>query len=171
MQLDRPELALWKSSALLLGQGYEMFKLQTEPLKEKAAMHLEHIYKNTQFSALVAAFLLKYSERTQYCTTTICQVEQLDENRFQFVRRMENVMSSKPLYEKIIVDRSQMNMQGYTFEQPAKPIYCEHYRYQLTEGIIRYDMMLFKSPGMKAILRRQLHNWGVEKMEKLIKVQ
>ena len=72
MQLDRPELALWKSSALLLGQGYEMFKLQTEPLKEKAAMHLEHIYKNTQFSALVAAFLLKYSERTQYCTTTIC---------------------------------------------------------------------------------------------------
>ena len=81
------------------------------------------------------------------------------------------MISSKPLYEKIIVDRSQMNMQGYTFEQPAKPIYCEHYRYQLTEGIIRYDMMLFKSPGMKAILRRQLHNWGVEKMEKLIKVQ
>ena len=110
MQLDRPELTLWKSSAHLLNQGFEMFHMKTEPLKEKAAMHLEHIYKNTQFTHLVAAFLLKYSEKTQYCTTTICQVEQLDENRFQFVRRMENVMSSKPLYEKIIVDRSQMNM-------------------------------------------------------------
>lgn len=113
--------------------------------------------------------MLKYNVKNKYCTTTICQIEQLDENRFQFVRRMENVMSSKPLYEKIIVDRNQMNMQGFTYESPNNLNYSEHYKYQLLgKGEIQYDNMLFRNPGLQKIIRRQLHNWGVQKLEKLI---
>jgi len=45
------------------------------------------------FSDIVQAFLKKYNEKSVFCQATICHVEQIDEDTFAFVRRMENTMS------------------------------------------------------------------------------
>jgi len=42
---------------------------------------------------------------------------------------MENIMTSTPLYEKIIVDRKNMNMEGFTYEKPNEKSYSERYLY------------------------------------------
>jgi len=48
---------------------------------------------------------LKYNLENKFCFTTIASTHQLDEDRFEIVRRMENVMSSRPVYERIIFNR------------------------------------------------------------------
>lgn len=54
----------------------------------------------------------------------------LDDDRFEIVRRMENTMSSKPIYERIIFDRSEHSVRGYTFETDQDKAYVEHYVYK-----------------------------------------
>jgi hypothetical protein len=53
---------------------------QNKPFQEKAAMHLKHVFMNSNFKQVVAAFLLKYNCKNSFCTITICHVEQLNEN-------------------------------------------------------------------------------------------
>jgi len=48
---------------------------------------MQHKYSSA-FSEVVSAFLLKYNVQNRFCTTTICHVEQLNDDEFQFVRRM-----------------------------------------------------------------------------------
>jgi hypothetical protein len=62
-------------------------------------------------------------------------------------------MSSTPLYERIIVDRAEMNVQGFTFEKPQDNRYSEHYKYQYADNQIKYDMLLFRDPGLKRVIR------------------
>ena len=81
-----------------------MFSSKVGPFQEVAQMHMKHCYK-FNFNEVVSAFVRKYNEKSRVCCTTICHIEQVDADKFQFVRRMENILSSKPLYEKIIVDR------------------------------------------------------------------
>jgi hypothetical protein len=97
--------------------------------KTKAFLHMKHIY-DFKFGEVAKAFLEKYNEETRFTTTTICAVEQIDENRFQLVRRIENVMSSTPLYDRIIIDRSSSSIQGFTFEAKSMNEYSEHYSYK-----------------------------------------
>ncbi len=47
---------------------------------------------------------------------------------------MENIITSAPIYEKIIVDRSEMNVQGFTYEKTSDLKYMEHYKYFSAEG-------------------------------------
>jgi hypothetical protein len=86
---------------------------------------------------------------------------------------MENVMTSTPLYEKIVVDRKEMNLQGFTFEKASDQKHSEHYTYQqnLADGSINYEMDLFREPGLKRLIRGKLHALGVESLTKLISVQ
>jgi len=67
-------------------------------------MHLQHHF-NFSFVDVARAFLLKYNLENKFCFTTIASTRQLDEDRFEIVRRMENVMSSRPVYERIIFNR------------------------------------------------------------------
>lgn len=62
--------------------------------------------------------------------TTIASSKQLDENRFEIVRRMENIMSSTPIYERIIFNRATKQVQGFTFEKESDQAYIEHYVYK-----------------------------------------
>ena len=65
----------------------------------------------------MSAFIKKYNtENSSWTTTTIAHVSQIDDNKFQIVRRMENCVTSTPLYERIIVDRSESKVLGFTFE-------------------------------------------------------
>jgi hypothetical protein len=83
---------------------------------------------------------------------------------------MENVISSTPIYERIIFNRSDRSVEGYTFEKEQQPIYIEHYSYkQDGEGKTAYNMFLYKKPGFQKFLRYKLHNWGVQTMTGLVK--
>ena len=66
---------------------------------------------------------------------------------------MENIMTSTPLYEKIIVDRKNMNMEGFTYEKPNEKSYSERYLYQDLNGTVDYKIMLFKDPGWNRRIR------------------
>ena len=81
-------------------------------------------------------------------------------------------MSSKPVYERIIFNRGDRSVKGYTFETDQDKAYTEHYIYkQDGEDTTKtlYDMFLYKNPGLKKMLRFKLHSWGVQTLEGIIK--
>ncbi|TNV86923.1 hypothetical protein FGO68_gene1729 [Halteria grandinella] len=89
---------------------------------------------------------------------------------------MENTLSSRPVYERIIFNRADQSVSGFTFETREDLAYVEHYVYKKKEGDTTdstektlYDMFLYKNPGLKKLLRFKLHNWGVQTMESIIK--
>jgi hypothetical protein len=43
---------------------------------------------------------------------------------------MENSMSSRPVYERIIFNRNDRSVKGYTFETDKDLAYVEHYVYK-----------------------------------------
>lgn len=124
-----------------------------------------------QFVEVAKAFLLKYNISNSYCFTTIASATQLDEDRFEIIRRMENMLSSVPVYEKIIFDRHQRCVEGFTYENQSDPAYTERYIYKQEEDKTIYDMFLYKNPGLKKLIRFKCHGWGVQTMEGIIKTQ
>ena len=59
----------------------------------------------------------KYQQENQkWTTTTIAHISQIDDDKFQIVRRMENCLTSLPLFERIIIDRGEQKLSGFTFE-------------------------------------------------------
>ena len=82
------------SENLVKLQNYKMFSRHVGPRQEIASMQCNNLYE-WNFSNIVQAFLKKYNERTKthFFQVTICHVEQIDEDTFAFVRRMENKMS------------------------------------------------------------------------------
>ena len=119
------------------------------PLKDQFELHLHHKY-NFNFAEVAKAFLNKYNNENSFCMTTIAKTSQIDENRFEIVRRMENVMSSKPIYERIIFNRTSKQVQGFTFEKMSDNFYIEHYVYKEDTSDSNntvYDMFLYKNPG------------------------
>ena len=131
-------------------------------------MKMNHVFKNT-FHDVCNAFILKYNGSNKFCTTTICHVEQIDEDSFAFVRRLENVMSSTPLYERIVVNRKDMELKGYTFENKTDGSYSEHFVYQQqADKTVAYDFYMFRDPGLKRILRYRMFNWGIQNLNKII---
>ena len=77
-------------------------------------MHLENLYQSN-FHNVCQAFIKKY-QNENLTNTTIAHVSTIDEDKFQIVRRMENPLTKHPLYERIIIDRSEMKLHGFTFE-------------------------------------------------------
>ena len=79
-------------------------------------MHLCNSY-NYPFISVVSGFIRLYNgENTKFTRTTIAHVSQIDEDKFQLVRRAENCVTSSPLYERIIIDRKAQRLSGFTFE-------------------------------------------------------
>ena len=84
---------------------------------------------------------------------------------------MENCITSKPLYERIIFDRQQNRVQGFTFENTSDSVYQETYSFQQDPSDANntlYHAYLFKSPGMRRWIRYKAHAWGVDKMNSII---
>ena len=87
------------------------------------------------------------------------------------IRRMENVLSTRPVYERILVNRKTKQVHGFSFEKETDPVYFEHYSYkENTKDMNKthYEMLLYKNPGMYKLLRFKLHTWGVQTMTQLI---
>ena len=82
-------------------------------------------------------------------------------------------MSSKPVYERIIFNRLDQTVRGFTFETKEDQAYVENYVYKQGDGEqsgeTLYDMFIYKNPGFKKMLRFKLHNWGVQTLESIIK--
>jgi len=133
---------------------------------------LHHKY-SFHFHEVANAFLLKYNFENRFCYTTIASSKQIDEDSFEIVRRMENTMSSKPVYERIIFNRLDQTVRGFTFETKEDQAYVENYVYKQGDGEqsgeTLYDMFIYKNPGFKKMLRFKLHNWGVQTLESIIK--
>ena len=142
------------------------------PISSAVQLHMTHIYAH-HFHEVANAFLLKYNVESRFCYTTIASSRQLDEDSFEIVRRMENTFSSRPVYERIIFNRGEQTVRGYTFEDDEAKAYVEGYVYKggngPDSGKTLYDMFLYKNPGLKKMLRFKLHNWGVQTMEGIIK--
>ena len=141
------------------------------PIQQAVQLHLHHKYA-FKFQDVANAFLLKYNFENRFCYTTIAESRQIDQDSFEIVRRMENSMSSRPVYERIIFNRNDRSVKGYTFETDKDLAYTEHYVYkQDGEDTTKtlYDMFLYKNPGIKKLLRFKLHSWGVQTLEGIIK--
>ena len=133
-------------------------------------MQLKNLYE-WNFRNIVSAFLKKYNEKPTFGRVTICHVEQIDEDSFAFVRRMERPML-QTLYERIVVDRKGKTLKGYTFETPQSEVYSENYVYTAKgDNKTQYEMNLWQSPGLQRLIRGQLHQWGVSKLTKLMQAE
>ena len=132
-------------------------------------MHLTNQYQYP-FKDVVSGFIRLYiGENARFTTTTIAHVSQIDENKFQFVRRAENCVTSEPLFERIIVDRQAQRLSGFTFESTDDHKYKETYIYQKKEeSITDYNVYLYKDPGLKKWLRKSCHQWGIDNLMKIL---
>lgn len=62
-------------------------------------------------------------------------------------------------------------MSGFTFESIDDNKYQETYVYMQDpndSSQTLYNAYLFKNPGMKKWIRYKAHNWGVEKLQKIM---
>ena len=81
---------------------------------------------------------------------------------------MENCITSTPLYERIIVDRTQNKVFGFTFENLDDKQYQETYCYQkdpMNASQTIYNAYLYKPPGYRKWIRQKAHHWGVSTLE------
>lgn len=94
----------------------EMMRFNISALKTKYELHQQNSYK-FKFHEVVSAFLNKYQgENQNWTTTTIAHISMLDNDKFQIVRRQENCLTSTPTYDRIIIDRKDKRLSGFTFE-------------------------------------------------------
>ncbi len=129
---------------------------------------MNHVFKDT-FRDVAAAFVCKYNGSNKWCSTTICHVEQIDDDKFAFVRRLENIMSSQPLYERIVIDRATMQLSGYTFEKKTDESFSEHFVYsEQADKSVSYNFYMFRDPGLKRILRYRMFTWGIDSLQKIM---
>jgi len=151
-----------------------MMKFNIISSKKMHEMHLFNLYQH-KFSEVASAFIQKYQDENHMFTrTTIAHVSMIDANKFQIVRRMENCLTSTPLYERIIIDRSQKMLSGFTFENIQDNQYQETYMYQEDPSNASqtiYNSYLYKSPGFRKLIRQKAHNWGVQQMENIIEAE
>lgn len=107
----------------------KMMHMNIKSLQIKPEMDLFNHYQ-FHFRHVCRAFIKKYhNENNNFTRTTIAHSSMIDNDKFQIVRRMENPLTSKPLFERIIFDRKQMKMQGFTFEDKVDTHYFETYSY------------------------------------------
>lgn len=75
-------------------------------------------------------------------------------------------MSSTPIYERIVVDRADMQLKGYTFEKKTDESYSEHFVYaEQADKSVNYDFYMFRDPGLKRILRYRMFSWGISSLQ------
>lgn len=78
-------------------------------------------------------------------------------------------MSSQPLYERIVVDRKSRELKGYTYEKKTDEAYSEHFVYQQqADRTVNYEMLVFRDPGLKRILRYRMFNWGIGSLDSIM---
>ena len=76
-----------------------------EPIDEEhPVIQFQYRYPFT-FQTVASAFITKFNYEPRTSLTSATGVSQLDEDRFQFYRRVDSVFSNDISYERVIVDR------------------------------------------------------------------
>ena len=149
----------------------EMMRFNIYALKAKYELHQFNFFK-FRFHDVVSAFLKKYEgENQNWTTTTIAHISMLDDDKFQIVRRQENCLTSKPTFDRIIVDRKELKLSGFTFENMDDSKYQEAYTYQqdpVNKQMTIYNAYTFRSLGMRIYIRQKAHAWGIQTLEKIM---
>ncbi|CAI2381276.1 unnamed protein product [Moneuplotes crassus] len=146
-----------------------MIRKEFLPLQEKVEMYFKVEFK-TSFPKFASAFLKKYNVPNKYCWCTICQVSDLDEDRFAFVRRYQTTLSRKPYFERVIYNRKSRAIEAQMLEDQDTEIkIAERCIYQQEGDSVIYETFLYKNPGWKSWIRKKTHAWGVRTMKKLLK--
>ena len=139
-----------------------------QPLQDKVELYLKHHFTNS-FQVFAPAFMKKYNEKSRYNTCTIHSIGTIDEDRFAFIRRYDNIMTSTPLYEQVIYDRKAKSIEAHMIDENHPELIAEKCVYTASEkGETIYETFLYKNPGWKTYVRKKCHAWGVEKMNELL---
>jgi hypothetical protein len=95
--------------------------------------------------------------------------KQLDEERFEIIRRFENIITPKPYYERVIYDRKEQVVAMFMLDERKNDTYVEKCIYRAEKlDLVAYDTFLYKNPGLKKMLRFKLHQWGIKTLNKII---
>ena len=139
------------------------------PMQEKVEMYFKYNF-TSGFSVFANAFMKKYNSPNSYSLTTMSQCKQLDDDRFAFVRRYDNIISSEPYYERVIYDRKNKLIEAWMLddEDLDKPRIAEQWVYRADGDSTMYETFLYKNPGWRTFMRKKLHAWGVDRMNSLL---
>ena len=145
-------------------QNYQPLK----PLQDKVELYIKHHFTNS-FQIFAYAFMKKYNQKSSFNTCTIHSMGTIDEHRFGFIRRYDNMLTSDPVYEQVIYDRKKQSIEAHMLDDKYPELMAEKCVYTASEnGETIYETFLYKNPGWKTYLRKKCHSWGVDTMNELL---
>ena len=112
-----------------------------------------------------------YNTKNSYSLNTHSDFQTLDNDRFGFIRRMDNVMSSQPVYQSVIYDRKKGEIEIRVLDEETYDRVCEKCVYKDANGKVKNNIETYWDPGWKTYLRKQAFKWGIDNIEEVIKAQ
>ena len=140
--------------------------MSSQKEENKFKYKLSHMFHNS-FIEVAQAFWRKYRENNGYSLITIASVRQENDHSFTFVRRIDNVLSSTPTFERITYDNLKPSIVADLYDNSKVPNIAERCIYQMHKLGTDYILQVYKEQ-INSFIRRKLFQWGVETMEKTI---
>ncbi len=138
----------------------------------KVAPVLKMLYTYQQpFLSVAQGFLHKYSYEPRSQLTTFTGVEQLDEDRFMFYRRVDSVYSNKLTWERVVYDRREGGKITSELVQPLTAQLDKVYErgtLQAEGNGVTHTHDLIEHQGIKSV-KVEMFKTNVEKVLKAIR--
>ncbi len=129
--------------------------------KPEYAYELNHAFKYP-FESVATAFWCKYKEENSYSLVTISGIRQVSDNKFVFVRRMDNG-KGKIEYEHIKYERRKRKIVADHFvNEESRSALSERcvYIYNSMRNEVEYRLLVFRE-NWNRYIRKLAFNWGV----------
>ncbi|CDW79413.1 UNKNOWN [Stylonychia lemnae] len=141
------------------------------PLDEKSpAAQFRYVYP-FNFTTVAQAWILKFNYEPRFVLTSFANVQQLDEDRVQFYRRVDCAAGDDLSYEKIIINRadktitSELIAEGFNKKEQV----CERsILHPEGEDKVVQDYTLIAHQGVKTV-KLELFKTGIERLYKTVK--
>ena len=144
------------------------FELEQQP----SAPVLKFLYQyNYPFLTVAQGFLNKYNYEPKATLTTVTGVEQLDEDRFQFYRRVETVFGTRLNWERVVVDRrdgGKITSELIAKLQDVERVFERGTLQAVGENAVSHTHDLIEHQGIKS-MKVENFKLNVEKVIKAIK--
>lgn len=132
------------------------------------AYKLTHAFKYP-FFYVATAFWCKYKQENSYNMITIADIHQTSDNKFVFVRRMDDG-KGKVEYEHIKYQREKQKIVADHFvNEESKRALSERcvYMYNSIQNEVEYSLLVFKE-NWNRYIRKMAFNWGVGVLDDLL---
>eukprot|EP00826_Nyctotherus_ovalis_P010905 TRINITY_DN12847_c0_g3_i1.p1 TRINITY_DN12847_c0_g3~~TRINITY_DN12847_c0_g3_i1.p1 ORF type:complete len:146 (-),score=33.39 TRINITY_DN12847_c0_g3_i1:53-490(-) len=123
---------------------------------------------NYGFNVVATAYWSKYKKINKYASITIAEIQQLDKDRFVFVRRMDG--RGKTAYERIVYDRRQPQILSdlFTSEEEGRSISERStYSWDSANEAVNYTLFVVKEK-LPRFIRSTIARWGMHRMERTL---